>query len=250
MQKFVRHTPFIAEQLNIAPSKVFPAGKGFKNRPKIDDIQRCSINNRIDNVLCTIREINNEVGYNLFDNEGWREWGVAELLRKSGYASFTLMNSRVGQDAECLCHDLRRIEIKTSKIATKSLRASNGFAEFCRQNTKQGLDSATNGYDGIVLALFHAFVLNPLLVVFVNTANGVEKFRSLVAAKQEEFSKTAAEQGSTMVSGRDSIRITFRNVYENLDAQEYEIYYNGARIDDISSFLKQLYSKQGLEIVK
>lgn len=207
-----------------------------------------SINRRLDQTLSGMRRVNHDVGYNMFDNMGWREWGVSCLLRQHGYDTFQLLQSRVGRDAECPGHGLHNIEIKTSTIKTKRLRASNGVAEFCRQNTEHGLKTASNGYDGIVFGLFKRLVRTPVLAVFIRQPTALVKFRALVEQHQDEFARLAREQGSTMVNGRDSIRVPLSDVYDALETHEYEMFYHGERVENAGFFVTQLRGRRGVSV--
>lgn len=274
MQKFVRKTPMLnlVNQAVVCRKNTFasivsqcetvfskdtektPSEKTLTRsaakRPHIDVQQTNSLKHRIGTVLSLQRSINAEVGYNMFDNDGWRDWAVADVMHNNGYNSFTLLNSRVGRDAQCVEQSLFRIEIKTSKVSTKRLRANNGFAEFCRQNTEQGANTALNGYDGIIFALFQKYRMEPVLAVFIRQSSGLAKLQALVKEKQNLFQEAAVEQNSTMVNGRDSIRVPLREVYERLALQEYELYYLGKRVNDeeMQEFVSALYSRDGIAL--
>ncbi len=219
-------------------------------RPLIDEKRHESINVRIDRCLSLQRGINAEVGYNLFDNEGWREWGIAEVLQENGYDSFKILHSRVGRDAECPCHNLSQIEIKTSKVkqGAKRLKAHHGFAEFCRQNTLKGMETAQDGYDGLVIAVFQELQRQPLLIVFMRTEQGLDAFREIIIEKQEEYKQKAEFQQSSMVNGRDSIRISLSDIYQTIPSDRYELYFRGERIDgqEKQHFIHRLQSAEGV----
>lgn len=238
------------------------AENDVKKREKKDN----SINDRIDTVFAEIRQLNERLGCNLFDNERWREVSLIELMRRNGYGSMKLLRSRVGRDASCLGDSLSastsssssssspptdalvEIEFKTSKIVTKSLRKSSGFAEFSRQNTAEGRLTALYGYDAIVIGVFQAFHREPLLAVAIRSEHGMTRFRNIIAEKQRAFREACEKKRTSMLNGRDSIRVTLREIYDEFPASEYELYHEGVRIHEVADLLSRL--RKGVALKK
>lgn len=202
------------------------------------------INHHLDLANYHLRQANELSRRTLSDNFGVREFGIYNTFRRTfGFERFQLLKSRVGRDAKCPELNLEQIEIKTSSVSGKRLRSIHGFAEFCRQNTTEGRESALYGYDSVVIGVFRRLQRTPVLLVFIHTESGLEKWRCIVRGQQDKFLEAQRDQGREMPRGRDSIRIKLSQVYDALDAHEYRLVWQGVEqtpVAAVERFVRRL----------
>jgi len=202
------------------------------------------INHHLDLANYHLRRANELSRRTLSDNFGIREFGIYNTFRRTfGFENFQLLKSRVGRDAKCPELNLEQIEIKTSSVSGKRLRSIHGFAEFCRQNTTEGRESALYGYDSVVIGVFRRLQRTPVLLVFIHTESGLEKWRCIVRSQQDRFLEAQRDQGREMPRGRDSIRVKLSQVYDSLDAHEYRLVWQGVEqtpVAEVERFVRRL----------
>lgn len=236
----------VASRENVSNTTV--ADRNSKKPPAVSiplSLQQIdTINQHLDLANHHFRQANELARRTLSDNFGVREFGIYDTFRRTfGYEQFQLLKSRVGRDAQCPELGLRQIEIKTSSVTGKRVRSNHGFAEFCRQNTTEGRESALYGYDSVVIGIFRPLQRTPVLLLFIHTETGLEKWRAIVRRQQAKFVTAQQDQGREMPRGRDSIRVKLSQVYDALEPHEYRLVWQGVEqtpADEVEKFVRRL----------
>lgn len=190
------------------------------------------------------RELNN--GKDLIDNYGWREYSMWDTMR-GDYPTLDLLIGRTGPDYSCseigtFSGEMKSCQFdppKTRNYITESL----GKGEFDKQTDPLRREE-TLQYDGFIFGLFERDEYTPVVLLHVNTPFGVQKVRQVIHHKHTQIiEKIALHESLGKKMPRDSITVEFKDVYTNLTPYDYEVYYNGQKMDT-AVYLSKLRNQQ------
>lgn len=183
-----------------------------------------------------------KLGTNLFDNYGYREYAALCSLKKH-LPSAEKVIGRTGDDASAISDGYFHIEQKSGTVKSKKLTES-AFPkmEFDKQSDPVRRQKLF-GYDGFSISAFEFFGSSPVAMVFV-PRDQIKKLHPLIQSKQQE--KIRDFQIKTQASqniGRDSIKISLKEVVEHVGEENLICWLRGDRIDS-KEFFQKLRDRQ------
>lgn len=179
-----------------------------------------------------LRELNE--GKDLLDNYGWREYAMWDTLRYD-YPSLDLLIGRTGPDFECPDKGIYAGEMKSGQFDMPKkidyLTPNKGSGEFDKQTDPLRREE-TLGYDGFIFGLFLRDEYVPVTLMMIDTESGVDKMRDILKDKQNiKVGEIKALQSIGKKTPRDSIVVSFNDIYSNLDTTDYSVYFKGTKMD-------------------